>query len=132
MNAAANIPAARPRPTLRRHTVVAIRVGGNKLHMTLGEYDDGAPLELFVDMHKEGSTARALVDAIARQVSRGWQRGVPVAETVDQFINTRFEPAGKGSGHPAIEGRECTSVLDAIARVIAAHWNIEVNEDVEI
>lgn len=117
---------------MREHVVIAIRVGDNKLHLTLGQYEDGAPLEIFIDAHKEGSTVRALMDAIARQVSRGWQRGVPVAETVDQFINTRFEPSGKGSGHPAIEGRQCKSLLDAIARVIAAHWGVKVNEEVEI
>lgn len=122
----------RPRPSIRRNVTCAFRVGGHKLHLTIGLYEDDAPMELFIDVAKEGSTTRALLDAIARQVSRGWQRGVPAAETVDQFVNTRFEPSGKGEGHPAVEGRQCTSLLDAIARVVAHELGVEVNEEVEI
>lgn len=122
----------RPRPSVRRHVTCAFRVGERKIHLTIGLYDDGAPMEVFIDVAKEGSTERALLDAIARQVSRGWQRGVPARETVDQFVNTRFEPSGKGDGHPAIQGRQCTSLLDAIGRVVAHELGVEVKEEVEI
>lgn len=123
---------ARPRPTQRGHVISAFKLhaanGDYKVHVSISRYDDGAPLEIFVDLAKEGSTTQALMGAICRQVSRGWQHGVPASDTVDQFMGTRFEPSGRCEGHPAVDGVYCTSLLDALARVIAHEFSVKVHE----
>ena len=73
-------------------------VGGHKVYLRTGEYDDGRLGEIFIDMHKEGAALRSFINNFAIAVSLGLQYGVPLEEYVDAFTFTRFEPAGPGAG----------------------------------
>ena len=73
-------------------------VGGHKVYLRTGEYDDGRLGEIFIDMHKEGAALRSLMNNFAIAVSLGLQYGVPLEEFVDAFTFTRFEPSGPGAG----------------------------------
>lgn len=96
------------------------RVGGQKVYLRTGQYEDGRLGELFIDMHKEGAAFRSLMNCFAIAVSLGLQYGVPLEEYVDCFTFTRFEPQGPVSDHPNI--KYATSVIDYIFRVLALEY----------
>ncbi len=85
-------------PTAARATSRRPAVGGHKVYLHTGEYDDGEVGEIFIDMHKEGAAFRSLMNNFAIAVSLGLQYGVPLDEFVDAFVFTRFEPAGPVDG----------------------------------
>jgi ribonucleoside-diphosphate reductase alpha chain len=95
-------------------------VGGHKVYLRTGEYDDGRLGEIFIDMHKEGAALRSFVNNFAIAVSLGLQYGVPLEEYVDAFTFTRFEPAGPVQGNEAI--KNATSILDYIFRELAVSY----------
>jgi ribonucleotide reductase alpha subunit len=95
-------------------------VGGHKVYLRTGNYDDGAIGEIFVDMHKEGAAFRSLMNNFAIAVSLGLQHGVPLEEYVDAFTFTRFEPNGPVQGHENI--KMATSILDYIFRELAVSY----------
>ena len=95
-------------------------VGGHKVYLRTGEYDDGRLGEIFVDMHKEGAAFRSLMNNFAIAISLGLQYGVPLEEYVDAFTFTRFEPAGFVQGNEAI--KNATSILDYIFRELAVSY----------
>ena len=74
-------------------------VGGHKVYLRTGEYEDGRLAEMFIDMHKEGSAFRSLMNNFAIAISLGLQYGVPLEEFVEAFTFTRFEPAGMVEGN---------------------------------
>jgi ribonucleoside-diphosphate reductase alpha chain len=92
-------------------------VGGHKVYIRTGEYEDGAVGEIFLDMHREGAAFRSLMNCFAIAVSLGLQYGVPLDEFVDAFVFTRFEPSGIVSGHDRI--KMATSVIDYVFRELA-------------
>ena len=95
-------------------------VGGHKLYLRTGEYDDGRLGEIFVDMHKEGAALRSLLNNFAIAVSLGLQYGVPLEEYVDAFTFTRFEPQGPVQGNDSI--KYATSILDYVFRELAVSY----------
>lgn len=95
-------------------------VGGHKVYLRTGEYDDGALGEIFIDMHKEGAGFRAMMNNFAIAVSVGLQYGVPLEEFVDAFTFTRFEPAGMVQGNDSI--KNATSILDYVFRELAVSY----------
>ena len=95
-------------------------VGGHKVYLRTGEYDDGRLGEIFIDMHKEGAAFRSLMNNFAIAVSVGLQYGVPLDEFVDAFTFTRFEPAGPVRGNEAI--KNATSILDYLFRELAVSY----------
>lgn len=95
-------------------------VGGHKLYLRTGEYDNGALGEIFVALHKEGAAFRGLMDNFATAVSLGLQHGVPLEAFVEAFTFTRFGPAGSVEGDPAV--RQATSLLDYAFRHLAANY----------
>ncbi|MCA8963112.1 MAG: vitamin B12-dependent ribonucleotide reductase, partial [Planctomycetes bacterium] len=92
-------------------------IGGHKVYLRTGEYDDGSLGEIFLDMHKEGAAFRSLMNCFAISVSLGLQHGVPLEEFVEAFVFTRFEPNGLVSGNRSI--KMATSVIDYIFRELA-------------
>ncbi|HEU4548341.1 MAG TPA: vitamin B12-dependent ribonucleotide reductase, partial [Rhizomicrobium sp.] len=78
-------------------------VGGHKVYLHTGEYEDGRLGEIFIDMHKEGAAFRSLMNNFAIAISVGLQYGVPLEEFVDAFTFTRFEPAGLVIGNDSIK-----------------------------
>ena len=104
----------------RRHGVtIGATVGGNKVYLRTGEYDDGQLGEIFIDMFKAGASYRSLLNCFAVAVSVGLQYGVPLEKYVDKFVYTRFEPAGMVD-HPNV--KSCTSVLDYVFRVLGMEY----------
>jgi len=95
-------------------------VGGHKVYLHTGEYDDKSLGEIFIDMHKEGAAFRSLMNNFAIAVSLGLQHGVPLEEYVDAFTFTRFEPNGPVVGHSNI--KMATSILDYIFRELAVNY----------
>jgi ribonucleoside-diphosphate reductase alpha chain len=95
-------------------------VGGHKIYLRTGEYDDGKLGEIFIDMHKEGAALRSLLNNFAIAVSLGLQYGVPLEEYVDAFTFTRFEPSGPVQGNDSI--KYATSILDYVFRELAVSY----------
>jgi ribonucleoside-diphosphate reductase alpha chain len=106
--------------TKRRGFTQEARVGGQKVYLRTGEYENGQLGEIFVDMAKEGAAYRSLMNCFAIAVSLGLQYGVPLDEYVDVFTFTRFEPHGPVTGHPNI--KFATSVMDYLFRVLGYEY----------
>jgi ribonucleoside-diphosphate reductase alpha chain len=107
-------------PQKRRGFTQEARVGGHKVFLRTGEYEDGSLGEIFLDMHKEGAAFRSLMNCFAMAVSVGLQYGVPLETFVEQFTFTRFEPYGPVQGHPNI--KFATSIVDYIFRVLGVEY----------
>jgi ribonucleoside-diphosphate reductase alpha chain len=95
-------------------------IGGHKVYLRTGDYDDGTLGEIFIDMHKEGAAFRSLMNCFSIAISLGLQYGVPLEEFVDAFTFTRFEPNGIVQGHDNI--KMSTSVIDYIFRDLAMKY----------
>ena len=95
-------------------------IGGHKVYLRTGEYENGQLGEIFIDMHKEGAAFRSLMNNFAIAVSLGLQHGVPLEEYVEAFTFTRFEPNGPVVGHQNI--KMATSLLDYIFRELAVSY----------
>jgi ribonucleoside-diphosphate reductase alpha chain len=104
-------------PQRRKGSTQKAMVGGHKVYLRTGEYDDGRLGEIFIDMHKEGSAFRALMDSFSIAISVALQYGVPLDVFVNAYTFTRFEPAGMVSGNDRI--KNATSILDYIFRELA-------------
>ncbi|MEM9739484.1 MAG: hypothetical protein AAF829_06405 [Pseudomonadota bacterium] len=107
-------------PDRRKGYIQKSTVGGHKVYLHTGEFDDGSLGEIFIDMHKEGAAFRSMMNNFAISVSLGLQYGVPLEEYVDAFVFTRFEPAGEVTGNDRIT--KATSILDYIFRELAVSY----------
>ncbi len=107
----------RPLPTRRNGYTQKAIVGGHKIYLRTGEYEDGTIGEIFLDMHKEGAAFRSLMNCFAIAISLGLQHGVPLEEFVDAFVFTRFEPNGPVKLNSHI--KMSTSIIDYIFREMA-------------
>ncbi|MEO8326049.1 MAG: adenosylcobalamin-dependent ribonucleoside-diphosphate reductase, partial [Nitrospirota bacterium] len=107
----------RPLPTRRAGYTQKAIVGGHKIYLRTGEYEDGTLGEIFLDMHKEGAAFRSLMNCFAIAISLGFQHGVPLEEFVDAFVFTRFEPNGPVKLNDHI--KMSTSIIDYIFRELA-------------
>jgi ribonucleoside-diphosphate reductase alpha chain len=107
----------RPLPGRRNGYTQKAIVGGHKLYLRTGEYEDGTVGEIFLDMHKEGAAFRSLMNCFAIAISLGLQHGVPLEEFVEAFVFTRFEPNGPVKLNDRI--KMSTSIIDYIFRELA-------------
>src|SRR5690349_9849291 len=107
-------------PSRRKGYTQKAVVGGHKVYLRTGEYDDGRLGEIFIDMHKEGAALRSFINNFAIAVSLGLQYGVPLEEYVDAFTFTRFEPSGPVQGNDTI--KYATSILDYVFRELAISY----------
>jgi ribonucleoside-diphosphate reductase alpha chain len=107
-------------PDRRKGYIQKAAVGGHKVYIHTGEYEDGELGEIFIDMHKEGAAFRSLMNNFAIAISIGLQYGVPLDEFVDAFVFTRFEPAGRVTGNDSIGS--ATSILDYIFRELGVSY----------
>lgn len=106
-------------PKKRQGFTVEAKVGGQKVYLRTGEYNDGSLGEIFIDMHKEGAAFRSMMNCFAIAISLGLQYGVPLEEYIDCFTFTRFEPSGTVD-HPNI--KMATSAIDFIFRVLGMEY----------
>ena len=113
-------PLRRRLPQRRKGYIQKAMIGGHKVYLHTGEYEDGSLGEIFVDMHKEGAAFRSVMNNFAIAVSIALQYGVPLEEFVEAFTFTRFEPAGMVEGNDTI--RMASSVLDYIFRELAISY----------
>lgn len=115
-----HVPSVRRRlPRKRDGITQEARIAGQKIFVRTGEYEDGSLGEIFIDMHKAGSTMRGLLDAFAVAISLGLQHGVPLKKYVESLTFTRFEPAGPVD-HPNI--KMATSVIDYVFRLLGMEY----------
>jgi ribonucleoside-diphosphate reductase alpha chain len=110
----------RPLPSRRSGYTQKAIVGGHKLYLRTGEYEDGTVGEIFLDMHKEGAAFRSLMNCFAIAISLGLQHGVPLEEFVEAFVFTRFEPNGPVKLNDRI--KMSTSIIDYIFRELAVTY----------
>lgn len=114
------ISARKSLPNRRMGYTQKANIGGHKVYLRTGQYDDGTLGEIFIDMHKEGAAYRSLMNCFSIAISLGLQYGVPLEEFVDAFTFTRFEPNGVVTGHDNI--KMATSVIDYIFRDLACRY----------
>jgi ribonucleoside-diphosphate reductase alpha chain len=106
-------------PAKRRGFTQKAKINGQAIFLRTGEYGDGTLGEIFIDLAKEGSTLRSLMNCFAISVSVGLQYGVPLEEFVEKFVFTKFEPAGMVD-HPNI--KTTTSIVDFVFRCLAYEY----------
>ncbi len=106
-------------PRKRTSKTFSFRVADCHGYVTVGEYDDGRPGEIFLKVAKQGSTLAGIMDAFAISVSHGLQYGVPLKAFVEMYTNMRFEPAGM-TDDPEI--RFASSLVDYIFRRLAVEY----------
>ena len=112
-------PVRRRLPKSRRSRTFEFRVADCKGFVTVGEYPDGRPGEIFVKVSKQGSTLAGIMDAFAISLSHGLQYGVPLAAFVETFVGVRFEPAGITDDDDI---RIATSLMDYLFRKLAVMY----------
>jgi ribonucleoside-diphosphate reductase alpha chain len=115
-------------PRNRRSRTFDFRVADCKGFVTVGEYDDGRPGEIFLRVSKQGSTLAGIMDALAISLSHGLQYGVPLRTYVQTFTGMRFEPAGM-TDDPEI--RIASSIMDYLFRKLAVIY-LSYNERAEL
>jgi len=103
-------------PKVRNSKTFSFKVAATHGYMTVGEYDDGTPGEVFVNIAKQGSTLRGIMDAFAISLSHGLQFGVPLKDYVKSFSSMSFAPAGI-TDDPDV--RTASSIVDYLARRLA-------------
>ncbi|HLM29790.1 MAG TPA: vitamin B12-dependent ribonucleotide reductase [Acidimicrobiales bacterium] len=113
------VPVREKLPRNRTSKTFEFRVADCKGFVTVGEYADGRPGEMFLKVSKQGSTLAGIMDAFSISVSYGLQYGVPLRHFIEAFTNTRFEPAGI-TDDPDL--RIATSILDYIFRRLAVDY----------
>lgn len=101
-------------PSRRAGYTQKVVIGGHKLYLRTGDYEDGRLGEIFLDTHKDGASFRSLLNGFAIAVSIGLQHGVPLSEFVDAFSGVRFEPSGPVTGDKRLP--RASSVLDYVFR----------------
>ena len=107
-------------PDRRKGYIQKATVGGHKVYLHTGEFEDGELGEIFIDMHKEGAAFRSLMNNFAIAISIGLQYGVPLEEFVDAYVFTRFEPAGPVEGNDSI--KHASSILDYLFRELGVSY----------
>jgi ribonucleoside-diphosphate reductase alpha chain len=107
-------------PHRRRGYTQKVQIGGHKIYLRTGEYEDGSLGEIFLDINKEGTLLRSMMNCFAVSVSLGLQYGVPLEDYVNLFTFTRFEPNGLVVGHDNI--KRSTSIIDFIFRDLAINY----------
>lgn len=103
-------------PKSRNAKTIAFKVAGSKGYVTVGEFEDGTPGEVFMKIAKQGSTLAGVMDALAISVSYGLQYGVPLKSYVHGLTNMSFAPAGI-TDDPDI--RTASSLVDYIFKRLA-------------
>jgi len=110
------IETRRKLPKIRQAKTFSYKLSGSSGYVTVGEYDDGTPGEIFLRIAKQGSTLAGVMDALAISVSHGLQFGVPLKDYVKSFTNMSFTPAGLTDDD---EIRTASSIVDYVFRRLA-------------
>ncbi len=106
-------------PAKRSGITISSYIGKTKIWLRTGEYPDGKLAEIFIDVYKEGTVVKSMMNMFAISISLALQYGVPLERLVDKFVFTRFEPAGM-TDHPNV--KVCTSIIDFVFRVLGMEY----------
>jgi ribonucleoside-diphosphate reductase alpha chain len=106
-------------PRRRLSRTSAFRVADCEGYVTVGEYEDGRPGEVFIKVSKQGSTLAGIMDAFSISISLGLQHGVPLATYIQKYSAMKFEPAGL-TDDPDL--RLASSLVDYIFRRLALDY----------
>jgi len=106
-------PYRRRLPDTRSARTHKFSLGGSEGYFTVGQFDDGAPGEVFIQMAKAGSTINGLMDTIGVLLSLSLQYGVPLDTLIAKFAHVRFEPEGMTRNRDIPFAK---SVMDYLAR----------------
>ncbi len=128
-------PVRRKLPNTRPGIIHKFELAGHEGYLKVGLYDDGTPGETFIDMSKEGTTIKGLMDSLAISMSLNLQYGVPLEKLVEKFRHQKFEPYGLVHGHPEIHTAD--SIVDYLAHFLQKQFNLkngngEENNETEI
>lgn len=115
-------------PRIRQSKTVSFKVSDLKGFVTIGEFEDGTPGEIFITVAKMGSTLAGLMDAFGRSISYGLQYGVPLKAYVRGMSNTNFAPYGT-TDDPDI--KTATSIVDYIFRRMALEY-LSIDDRLEL
>ena len=117
-------------PRRRRSNTFSFKVADCEGYVTVGEYEDGRPGEVFIKVSKQGSTLAGIMDAFSISISLGLQHGVPLATYVRKYSNMRFEPAGITDD---ADLRIATSLVDYMFRRLALDYlSLEEREELGV
>jgi ribonucleoside-diphosphate reductase alpha chain len=106
-------------PDTRESVTHKFSVAGHEGYITVGQYENGQPGEIFVTLGKAGSTLSGFADAFATAVSFALQHGVELRFLVDKFTHVRFEPSGfTGNSEIPI----AKSIVDYLFRWLARRY----------
>lgn len=108
-----------PLPKVRNSKTFSFTVADCHGYLIVGEYEDGRPGELFIDVAKMGSTLSGLMDSFARSVSYGLQHGVSLKVYVKGMTSISFAPSGITDDSDI---RTATSLVDYIFRRLALNY----------
>ncbi len=106
-------------PKSRNARTIAFKVAGSKGYVTVGEFEDGTPGEVFIKIAKQGSTLAGIMDSLAISISYGLQYGVPLKSYVHGLTSMSFAPAGI-TDDPEI--RTASSLVDYVFRRLALSY----------
>jgi len=114
--------AATARKLPARHSGMAVKasVGGHRIFLRTGEFDDGGLGDIAITLPKESAAFRGLAECFAQAVSIGLQHGVELETFVDAFAHTEFGPAGLVEGDPAVG--YASSLLDYVFRSLSVNY----------
>ena len=115
-------------PRVRTSKTIEFKVSDLKGYVTVGEFEDGQPGEIFITVAKMGSTLAGLMDAFGRSVSYGLQYGVPLKAYVKGMSSTNFAPFGS-TDDPDI--KTATSIVDYIFRRLALEY-LNIDDRLEL
>ncbi len=118
-------PMRRELPRRRGGLAQRASVGGHKVYLVTGEYDDGTPGEISVSLPQASPAVRALAECLGHAIGIGLQHGAPLEPFVDALVGTRFGPAGAVEGDPLVA--QATSAIDYVARTLAASYLPELS-----
>lgn len=107
-------------PDRRRSWTQSVRIDGQRVYLCVGEYDDGRPGEIFVDVAKQGTFLRGVMGSLARMVSVALQCGADVTIVVHALRGIEYPPKGRVEGSTTVD--ECLSVTDWIASELEARY----------
>ena len=109
----------KPLPRVRSSKTFSFTVAGSHGYLTVGEYDDGTPGEIFMRLAKQGSTLAGFMDALAISISHGLQHGVPLKDYIKSFTSMSFAPSGITDDKDI---RTASSLMDYVARRLALNY----------
>ncbi len=115
-------------PRVRNSKTIQFKISDLKGYVTVGEFEDGTPGEIFITVAKMGSTLAGLMDAFGRSVSYGLQYGVPLKAYVRGMSNTNFAPFG-ATDDPEV--KTATSIVDYMFRRLAIEY-LSIDDRLEL